>query len=46
MDPVDGDGVEHSGNGDTTLTAVPTGTNTVTWGAVPSYAAPAPNPSP
>ncbi len=41
---VDGDGVEHSGNGDTTLTAVPTGTITVTWGAVPSYAAPAPNP--
>ncbi|HRZ10588.1 MAG TPA: hypothetical protein P5319_11935, partial [Gemmatimonadales bacterium] len=41
---VDGDGVEHSGNGDATLTALPTGTITVTWGAVPSYAAPAPNP--
>ncbi len=41
---VDGDGVERAGNGDATLTALPTGTITVTWGEIPSYAAPAPNP--
>lgn len=41
---VDGDGVEHAGNGDATLTAIPTGAITVTWGEIPSYAAPEPNP--
>ncbi len=41
---VDGDGVEHTGTGDTTLANLPTGTVTVTWGPVPSYDLPDPNP--
>lgn len=41
---VDGDGKTHAGSGDDTVTSVPTGLITLTWGALANYAAPAPNP--
>ena len=41
---VDGDGVERAGAGDSTLTNLPTGTVTITWGPVASYNVPDPNP--
>lgn len=41
----DGDGVEYSGVGDRVLQNIPTGASlTVTWGDVPNYTLPAPNP--
>ncbi len=43
---MDGDGVEHSGFGDTGLQNLPTGSAmSVAWGAIASYEPPSPNPA-
>jgi hypothetical protein len=40
----DGDGATRNGTGDATVASVPTGTITLTWGALADYDAPDPNP--
>ena len=42
---IDGDGVVHPGTGDETVTGVPTGELTLTWGALANYDPPLPNPT-
>ena len=41
----DMDGGTRTGNGDAVLSGVPAGAVTVTWGALPSYTEPVPNPA-